>query len=88
MEVIGNKIKIFNKCFSYMKEVKSIFSGTITCTKEIYYIGKINDTKIVKKLFENSTNIIIENKNFYCPAELKTFNKVDYFMENVKLIEC
>ena len=55
--------------------------------KEIYNIKYVNDTIVAKELSKNSTNIIIENKRFYCSADLKTFNGIDYFMENVKLIE-
>ena len=100
LEVIGNKIKIIDKKFNYKKEIKSIYkclprsienpelAASMIAEKEIYNIRYINDTRVAKELFKNSTNIIIENKKFYCSADLKTFNGIDYFMENVKLIEC
>lgn len=100
VEVIGNKIKIIDKKFDYKKEVKSIYNffpfseekpkimPVKLEEKEIYNIKYINDTIVAKELFKNSTNIIIENKKFYCSADLKTFNSIDYFMEDVKLIEC
>lgn len=100
LEVIDNKIKIIDKKFNYKKEVKSIykclpqsienpeFTASMIAKKEIYNIKYINDTRVAKELFKNSTNIIIENKKFYCSADLKTFNGIDCFMENVKLIEC
>lgn len=99
LEVIGDKIKIIDKKFDYRKEGKSIcnclpkskeksdFNTIKLYEKEIYNIKYIDDTIVAKKLFENSTNIIIGNKKFYCSADLKTFNNIDYFMENVKLIE-
>lgn len=100
LEVIGNKIKICGKKFDYKKEVKSIynslpfsrenpkFTPIKLAEREIYNIKYINDTIAAKELFKNNTNIIIGNKKFYCSADLKTFNCIDYFMEDVKLIEC
>lgn len=99
LEVIGDKIKIIDKEFGYKKEIKSIYkclprsienpelTASMIAKKEIYNIRYIDDTIVAKELSKNSTNIIIENKRFYCPADLKTFNGIDYFMENVKLIE-
>lgn len=99
VEVIDDKIKIIDKKFDYKKEVKSIYkclprsienpelTAFMIGKKEIYNIKYINDTIVAKELFKNSTNIIIENKKFYCSADLKMVNPEDYFMENVKLIE-
>lgn len=99
LEVIGDKIKIIDKKFDYKKEVKSIYNflpfskenpkimPVKLAEKEIYNIKYVNDTIVAKELSKNSTNIIIENKRFYCSADLKTFNGIDYFMEDVKLIE-
>lgn len=100
LEIIDDKIKIIDKKFGYKKETKSIYkcsprsienpelTVSMIAKKEIYNIRYIDDTIVAKELFKNSTNIIIENKKFYCSADLKTFNNIDYFMENVKLIEC
>ena len=100
LEIIDDKIKIIDKKFGYKKETKSIYkcwprsiknpelTVSMIAEKEIYNIRYIDDTIVAKELFKNSTNIIIENKKFYCSADLKTFNNIDYFMENVKLIEC
>lgn len=99
LEVIGDKIKIIDKKFNYKKETKSIYNRlpfskenpklmlVKLAEKEIYNIKYIDDIIVAKELFKNSTNIIIENKKFYCSADLKTFNNIDYFMEDVKLIE-
>lgn len=100
LEIIDDKIKIIDKKFKYKKEIKSIYkclprsiekpeiNAFKIAEKEIYYIKQINDIKIAKKLFENTTNIIIQGKKFYCSADLKMVNPEDYFMEDIKLIEC
>lgn len=100
LEIIDDKIKIIDKKFRYKKEIKSIYKclprsiekpeieAFKIAEKEIYYIKQINDTKIAKKLFENMTNIIIQDKKFYCSASLEMINLEDYFMKDVKLIEC